>query len=197
MAHRLNFNKINRKVHFVASMIIVIFALFYSATGLIMSKFKWFPAHNITTTVNRYALNYQPDTTNLANFGNEIKQQYSISGRMDYYRNKNNSITFLINRPGINYEILVQPKLDSVVIKSIENHTVHEVSKRLHRMHAFKGGWVYVVWGIMYDITAIAFMLFAITGLIIWFKYRKVFKWGWIVLVPTLIFTLIMIYYLQ
>lgn len=197
MANWVIFNKINRRIHFFASIIIVIFALFYSVTGLIRSKINWFHADNITTTVDRYALNYQPDTTNLAHFGDEIKQQFSLSGRMEYFRNDNNSINYFIYRPGIRNEIVVLPNLDSIVIKRIEKYSIQEVSTRLHRMHGFNGGWKYVVWAILYDITAIAFMLFAITGLIIWIKHRKVFKWGWIVLIPTLILTMVLINYLR
>lgn len=197
MANWIKFNKFNRRIHFLASIIIVIFTLFYSATGLIVSKSNWFTDVKTTISVDRYALNYQPDTTNLAKFGNEIKQQFDISGRMEYHRNKNNSLSYLIYRPGFRHEILVKQKMDSIVIKRIENNYFTEVSKRLHRMHGFNGGWKYVVWGIIYDITAIAFILFAITGLLIWFKHRKTFKWGWIVLIPTLIFTLKMITYLS
>ncbi|HEY3387959.1 MAG TPA: PepSY-associated TM helix domain-containing protein [Prolixibacteraceae bacterium] len=197
MANWIIFNKINRRLHFFASIFIVVFALFYAFTGLIMSKYEWFPADEINIMVDRHALNYKPDTTNLANFGNEIKQQFALSGRMEYRHNNDNSISYLIVRPGIRNEILVHQDLDSIVIKRIENISIHEIAKRLHRTYGFKGGWIYVLWATMYDITAFAFILFAITGLIIWFKHRKIFRWGWVVLLPAMILALIMIYYLH
>ncbi len=197
MANWIIFNKINRRLHFFASIFIVVFALFYAITGLIISKYNWFPEGDISITVDRHALNYKPDTTNLSSFGNEIKQQFALSGRMGYQHNKDSSISYLIYRPGIRNEILVHQDLDSIVIKRIENTSIHEIAKRLHRTYGFKGGWKYILWAILYDITAFSFILFAVTGIIIWFKHRKVFRWGWFVLLPTIILAFIMIYYLH
>ena len=52
------------------------------------------------------------------------------------------------------------------------------------------GVWVYTAWAIYYDLSAIAFILFGITGIYMWFKNRKRYSSGWWYLAAGVLFPL-------
>lgn len=196
MVNRLNVNRLLRRVHFFASLMIFAFALLYIVTGYIISKHEWFPQGKESKITIIQPLNYFPDTTKLENFGNEIKNQFKISGRMDYKRNYKNEILFSYFRPGVNNFVVVHSKLDSITIVRTEMKTVREVSKRMHRMYGFKGGWIYVIWAILLDLAALSMIVFSITGVLIWYRMRHQFKYGWFFIVPFVILGIVMYIYL-
>lgn len=196
MANRLNFTRLLRSVHFFASLLIFAFALLYIVTGFILSKHEWFPHGVESKTTEVKALNYVPDTVRLENFGNEIKEQFNISGRMDYRRNSKNEILFSFYRPGENHFVTIHSELDSLAIQRVEMKSVHEVSKRMHRMHGFKGGAIYVIWAILLDLAALSMIIFSITGILIWYRSRQAYKYGWFFIVPFVILGIAMYVYL-
>lgn len=196
MANRLNTNKILRKLHFYASLPIFAFAILYIVTGYIVSRHDWFPQGVESKVTQVQPLNYLPDTTRLENFGLEIKEQFNISGRMDYRRNSKNEILFSFYRPGVNNFVVVHTALDSVTISRTEMKTVREVSKRMHRLHGFKGGTIYVIWAILLDLVALSMIVFSITGFLIWYRSRHMIKYGWFVIVPVVLLGIVMFVYL-
>lgn len=185
-----------RQVHFFASLLIFAFALLYIVTGYILSKHEWFPQGVESKVTQVLSLNYVPDTTRLEDFGNEIKAQFNVSGRMDYRRNSKNEILFSFYRPGVNHFVTVPSGLDSIVIQRVEMSTVREVSKRMHRLHGFKGGAIYVIWAILLDLAALSMIVFSITGIIIWYRSRHIFKYGWFFIVPFVILGIVMYVFL-
>jgi hypothetical protein len=52
---------------------------------------------------------------------------------------------------------------------------LHEI----HVLRGFKGGWAYTAWAVMYDISCLAMLIFAITGVVMWYRVRKRFRNGW------------------
>lgn len=197
MANRLNINKILRNIHFFASLFIFAFALLYIITGFITSKHEWFPHDPPSRVTKVQPLNYFPDTTKMENFGNEIKEQFNISGRMEYRRDYQKKIQFSFHRPGLDHLVSIHPALDSLTITKIELNTVYEVSKRIHRLHGFKGGLLYIIWAILLDLAALSMIIFSITGILIWYRSRKMFKYGWFFIIPFVILAIVMVVYLH
>ena len=196
MVDRIKIYKILGRTHFFAGILIFVFAFFYIITGLIISKHKWFPTGKETIQKHSYGLNFNPDTTQMEKFGDEIKQQFSISGRTDYTRNNKNEIVLNIFRPGNAYNIVVRKNLDSLTITHREKISFGEISTRLHRIHGFKGGPLYLIWGTLLDLSALAMIIFSVTGIIIWFRSRKRYKYGWFVLIPVMVLGVMMYLYI-
>ncbi|NJK86022.1 MAG: hypothetical protein HC906_08745 [Bacteroidales bacterium] len=73
----------------------------------------------------------------------------------------------------------------------------YEVNKRLHRIHGFSGGLIYVVWAILLDLAALASIIFSITGILIWFNSRRHFRLGWFFFILPLVLVIIMMFYLH
>lgn len=197
MANRVNLNRLLRSVHFFSSILIFAFVLLYIFTGLVMSKHEWFPHGEEAKVIQVKPLNYLPDTSKLENFGNEIKEQFGISGRMEYRRTSKNGIIYTFYRPGVRNVVNVHSALDSLTITRTEKLTFGEVSTRIHRLHGFKGGTLYLVWGVLVDLAAFSMIVFAVTGFWIWYRSRKVHQYGWLFIVPFVILATVMFIFLS
>lgn len=184
MAGRVRFHKINRDVHYVLSVIIIVFVLMYLFTGYTMIRHQWFPEGERREHSASFVLKERPDTSNMKAWGMKIRKEYNLNGRFTGpQRNWQNDWMFYIDRPGVNQGIQVHAALDSITITRIEQQSAGRILNRIHHLHAFDGGWKYILWGIYYDLSALALMLFSITGIILWYRLRRGFRWGWIFLV--------------
>jgi len=197
MANRLTYNKILRVIHLYLSMVLLLFALLYFVTGFVVSKHNWFPQGKDVKVTQVVPLIYRPDTTNLEQFGREIKQQFDISGRMNYSRNMQKEIIYSFSRPGMRHTVVVHANLDSLSITRFEKMTLGEVSKRIHRLHGFNGGTLYLIWAILLDLVAVSMILFSITGILLWLRARKLRTYGLWILIPTVVLAIVMFIFLS
>lgn len=169
----------------------------YIVTGYIMSNHNWFEGGEEQVVKKIMPLNYIPDTTRLAEFGNNIKEQFEISGRMTFSRTGKNEIQFTFIKPGERNKVVVQNSLDSVKITQTTKKSLQEISTRIHRVHGFEGGLLYKSWAILLDITAIAMILFSVTGILIWLRYSHLRKWGSVILISTILLGVFMYLFLK
>ena len=188
--------KILRKLHFFASLTLFMFALMYVMTGIVMSKYEWFPHAGDIKTEKSYPLAFTPDTTNLKALGRDLKDYLNISGRMNYQKNKKGDIIYTIQRPGEVHKVTLKSDLENLHVEKTENSTIGLISTRIHRIYGYHGGLLYVVWAILLDLTAISVIIFALTGIILWFRFRRYYKLGWFVLVPGFVLAMVMFIFL-
>ena len=60
---------------------------------------------------------------------------------------------------------------------------------RLHHFHGYHGELRYIVWAVMVDVTALAMIFFAISGVLLWYKLNRKRTLGWTLLVGTALLT--------
>lgn len=197
MLNRINSYKIIRKTHFITSVLIFALSLMYIITGFITSKHDWFDVGKDVKFSQSYPINFLPDTTNLRNLGKEIKREFNLSGRMNYNKNKKGEISFNIFRPGIVQHVKINKDLESLTITKTERKTFYEINKRIHRIHGFEGGPLYFFWGILLDLTAVSIIVFSVTGIFLWYRARKFYKFGWFILAPVFILGIIVFIFLK
>lgn len=162
-----------------------------------MSKINWFHHDKPQITTEVYPLNYSPDTTQMKQFGNEIKEQLDISGRMNYRRNGKNELVFAYNRPMVHNLVTVHPALDSLTVVRREMFSFVDANFQIHRIHGYQGGILYIIWAVLLDLTAISMIIFAITGFLIWYRHRKRFIYGWFIVIPSIALFIIMYLFLK
>ncbi len=197
MAGGINTNRLMRQIHLTASLLVFVFAMMYIFTGLVISKGNWFHHQSDTTTTTIYLLTYTPDTTRLNEFGKDIKKQLNISGRMSFRKNRKNEVVFTYYKPMVRNVVTVHSQLDSLTVVRTENINFHEANKRIHRVHGFEGGILYIIWGILLDLSAVSMIVFAVTGFLIWYRVRSHMKPGWIFFLLPFVLLLMMILYLK
>jgi hypothetical protein len=114
--------------------------------------------------------------------GSQIRADFNLKGRMTYSMNRQGIKTFTYFRPGNISTAQLNTEGNKIEILHRQSISAIRLAKGTHTMRKFGGGIAYFVWGIFLDLTAISFIIFPITGIVIWFQNRKVFAAGWILL---------------
>jgi hypothetical protein len=60
---------------------------------------------------------------------------------------------------------------------------------RLHHLSGFEGGKIYEIWGVMLDLVCVAMIVFALSGIYLWYKLTKRHLLGWLVLSASVCYT--------
>jgi hypothetical protein len=184
----MRFHKLIRKIHLIASMIMLSFMLVYVTTGIFMINHDLFTMPEIE--VNQFTMPVEkPMKGDPENYANYLKKTLDLKGRIFYRQEKNENWQFNINHPAKSYQITLTPTQDTLHIKeSSQQMTLYMVLHRIHILRGFEGGWAYTAWAVMYDTSCFAMILFATTGIIMWFRRRKQFRHGlWYLLAGILI----------
>ena len=97
--------------------------------------------------------------------------------------------------PGTEVRIVINNVTDSVVSTVHEKNAV-AVLHQFHRLRGYEGGWHYKLWAFAYDLSAVAMIVFALTGVYLWYKTERA-RWpGWLTLAAFTLFTAYTFYYL-
>ena len=180
MAGRVTFHKVIRKIHLVASMVLLTFMFFYTITGIINSNRKLFQIPEMKVTHTAIPVEVTMQEEDPKTYAKYLEDLLDALGRVEYQKDWNENWIFYFSFPGEDYQVILPPARDTLHIRqTLQKRTLFTISQRLHHMRGFTGGWQYTAWAIGYDITASSMILFAITGVIIWFRMRKKYRKGW------------------
>ncbi len=180
MSSRITFHKVIRKIHLVTSMILLAFLFFYAITGLIISNASFFQIPEVVVTNTDIPAGITFDENDPGAYSSYLEELLDVRGRTGYNKNQQGNWIFHFNFPGEDYQVTFSPDRDTLHVRqSLQKRTIFTVVRRIHGMRGFKGGWQYTAWAIFYDVTASAMVLFAITGMIIWYRIRKKYRYGW------------------
>ena len=196
MAGRIKFHKLSRQVHLFASFFMLIFMLLYTFTGFVMSKHEWFPHGPAEIEEQAYLSPFTADTSQIYELADEIALTYDLSGRVNHTYTWQKKLEITFNRPGHVSRVLFNHKLDSIHIKLEKKATFGEINTRIHRIHGFSGGALYATWAILLDLAGLSAILFGLTGIVMWYRVRKKFWYGWFFLIPPIIITILYFIYL-
>jgi hypothetical protein len=168
-----------RKIHLVASMIIFSFLVIYVITGLFNMNRNLFeipPVEQIhSKMLVEKTMEGAPEL-----YGKYLKERLGAKGRTEIVKDWQEDWLFHFNFPGDNYKVTLTPAQDTLHIqRSRQERTLITVLHEIHVLRGFKGGWAYTAWAVMYDISCLAMVVFAITGVLMWYRVRKRFRNGW------------------
>ena len=82
---------------------------------------------------------------------------------------------------GTRHEVVVSPGRDEVRVTTTRRPSAG-VIVGLHRLHKGGGGWKYDLWMVLYDAACLALILFAASGIYLWFKRTQKRALGWTLL---------------
>ncbi len=171
-----------RNLHLTSSILIIIFTALFLLSGFIMIKHRVFKAPVPVKHTTDLPLTIQFSRDSLV-FAKELKKTYKLHGRIEKPVKLNDGRwRFIYSRPANTQVAFVNASRDSVQIVQTVTHNYTPVLSRLHHLRGFRGGWKYAVWGILYDAAALSFIVFALTGILMWYKMKNRLKAGWIFL---------------
>ncbi|MGH7770298.1 MAG: PepSY-associated TM helix domain-containing protein [Candidatus Binatia bacterium] len=170
-----------RKIHLYTGLAILIFLVMYFVTGYPMIHYDWFPKPEPEKTTRTEPLRYTGPKEPEA-FANYLKETFDLRGKAIRRRQlPDGGWEFRFTRPGTFYEVLVPPSGDSARITTRSENAV-ETMTGFHKLHEYRGGVVYSVWTIFYDLASFSLIVFAFTGIYLWYRVTKKKLLGWIFL---------------
>jgi hypothetical protein len=194
MAARMRFSRAVRQIHLVSSMIMLSFMLVFVTTGLFMINHDLFRIPEIRVSQSTVAVT-EPMNGDPKDYARYLKKTLDIRGRTEYREDRHGNWIFHFNIPGEAFQVKLPPAQDSLYIQqSTQELNLYMVAHRIHILRGFRGGWEYTAWAVMYDVTCFAMVLFAVTGIIMWYRSRKQFRWGWWYLMAGILIPVLFIY---
>jgi len=160
-------------------MIILSFLLMYVITGLFLINRSLFEIPPVEVSKYKVPLD-KPMDGSPEQYAQYLKNKLDLKGRTSYKKEQNEKWRFYFDFPGNNHQVTITAAQDTLHIKrSQQEMTLFLVLQRIHVLRGFKGGWAYTAWAVMYDISCFAMLIFAVTGIVMWFRVRKRFRYGW------------------
>jgi uncharacterized protein len=188
-----------RKIHLYTGVILLVFVIMYFFTGIVMQHGEWFgkvdQKDRSIKTVEEHTLNYTGDRSPEV-MQAYLQEQFNLRGKPNPPKvEADGSTRYAFLRPGFNANALVNAAGDHVTVTRVE-HRFHNLMHGLHRTVGYNGGWLYWIWALMMDLTSIAMILFAITGIYMWYKLTRGNWLGWACLIVSFGYALSVILYL-
>jgi hypothetical protein len=187
------FNRI-RQIHLFAALILTMFILMYFVSGVVLIFEETFPGKDISVArVNTIipGIGTMKGDTLIAS----LEDHLNVSGRHQIRKDGDQTLVNFIH-PGMEGRIVVANDSDSVAAV-IHERNLNATLIQFHRLHGYHGGWRYWIWAFFYDLSALSMIVFAFTGVYLWYKTERV-KWpGWLLLGVTTFFVAFTLYYLQ
>ena len=171
-------HRIIRMIHLISSMILLVFLIMYTVTGIIITH-HGLPYGQQEISRSTILVERTMDSSP-SEYAKYLKNQYAYKGRYGYRQQENGNWDFHFQFPGEQVKVTLTPSQDTLFVETTEvDRTLMTIAHNLHALRGFTGGWVYTLWALYYDLSAIAFILFGITGIYMWFKNRKRYPSGW------------------
>jgi len=191
----LNLYEWIRKTHLYVAMVLLTFVVMYFITGYVMLHPSLPRAQDPQKVTTRLSIDL-PEGADPEDLSVILQDKLEFPGKRIPPRVfKDGRIRYLYYRPGESFEATLSATRDSVVVV----HTVEGMRRTLfglHRMHNYGGGWLYDIWVLLYDLASLSLILFALTGVYMWFKLTKHRMVGWIFLATGYGYTLATVLYL-
>lgn len=194
---RINMYHAIRKIHLFAAFILTVFVLMYFVTGFIMIFEKTFKRSDSSITTLRGkipGINTHSDDRLIS----VLRSSFKINGQYQIRRNKTQTVVDF-RHPGTEAQVIISPESDSIKVITKKKNAVATMH-HFHRLHGYHGGLNYIAWAVFYDLSSFSMILFAITGVYLWFKTERL-KWpGWLIIFAFtffLAFTVVYLCYLE
>lgn len=170
-----------RKVHLYAGLSLFTFVLMYFVTGYPIIHHDWFDEGEPLRS-ERQADVSQPPGEPLKEYAVWLQDELGLAGKRTGARKlKDGRWKFEYWRPGTLHEVHV----------SADGATAHIATRQeswrttlvgFHRMHNYGGGWLYDIWVVFYDLASASLIVFAFSGIYLWWRLTRRRLWGWICL---------------
>lgn len=187
------FNRI-RQIHLFAAFTLTVFVLMYFVTGLVMIFEENFQRKdNSVTSVTKEIPGIRTalgDTLVTA-----IRQHFDVRGQYQIRQAKERTV-ISFRHPGMEATVVVPNHSDDVTVTTKSKNFIAALHQ-FHRIHGYYGGWNYRIWAFVYDLSALSMIVFAITGVYLWYKTERI-RWpGWLILTAFTFFIAFTLYYLR
>lgn len=183
-----------RRLHLYCTFFLAGFILMYFITGFVMVFEENF--RRTETEIQQIKKPISKDLlSNKHSLVRWLNQELEIQGQYQIEQNAND-VTIYFSHPGTLTSVKVVNGVDTAFI-TVKKGNVYSAMHDFHRLHGFTGGMNYTVWGVFNDFSAMAMILFAFSGLYLWWKTTTKRLVGMLVLLSFTVMTALTIMYLM
>lgn len=173
-----------RRIHLFTALFLMTFVVMYFATGYTMVHEGLLDNPDPEKKTRAARLKYKGEKTPEA-YALHLQEAFGLAGkRLPPQRLEDGRWKFEYFRPGRFYEAVVSAAGDSVRITESREH-LRRTLTGFHRMHGYGGGWLYDGWVVCYDLASASLILFALTGIYMWYKLTQRRLLGWLLLLAS------------
>jgi hypothetical protein len=184
-----------RRLHLFTGLGLLLFILMYFVTGYVMIHSQWFGNSQPKTLVHTEPLEFPPGLSE-EGMSRYLQERFDLRGQPgSVNRRPDGSRRFTFGRPGTAVEALVDAGGRQVTLTE-KKLPFRGTANGFHRLRGYRGGAFYMVWAALYDLASAALILFAITGIFLWYQ-STLLRWpGLLCLAASFGFTASMVVYL-
>lgn len=192
MAARLTTYSVFNLLHRYAGLSLVTFILMYFLSGFIMTHHQWFKGPELETVEKRQ--NFRtPVNMGMDELAVFLQDSFDLRGyRQQPNLRSDSTVAFRFYHPGMLQEATLDLREDILLIK-IRPQNFAQTITAFHRIHRYGGGGIYDLFVVMMDLTSFSMILFAVTGVYLWFKVIRAKILGWSILIASLLFTILVV----
>jgi len=178
-----------RRTHLFAALVLFIFVLLYSVSGYLL-EFPLSPLLTASQTLVRvepFQYAGDMDSPRLAEY---VKSTYDLHGKLGKaeFDKKTGTRHFVFVGIKGYFDARISKDVKQVTLAIRPNSFLWALI-RMHHLAGFEGGAIYETWGVMLDLVAVALVLFALSGIYLWYKLTKRRALGWIMLAISIAYT--------
>jgi hypothetical protein len=170
-----------RRVHLYTAMSLLVFIGMYFISGWVMIHRDLTGDQEPVEQKTRIAFDL-PVGIGPMDLSGYLQDKLDIPGqRKDPTPFEDGRIRYIYFRPGENYRVIISASRDSALIV----HRTEGARRTLTGMHGLRGyggGWVYDIWVALMDLSSLSMILFAGTGIYLWYTLKPERTLGWMTL---------------
>lgn len=183
-----------RRLHLFAAFLLAAFILMYFVSGFVMIFEDEFEREDVQVEKIRQSISAtQPFSKD--SLVHWVKQKFNIHGQYEVRLDTQQAIVNFWH-PGTVTEVKVSYPDDSVYV-TIKKGNLNTILNHFHRLNGYQGGMNYYAWAFMCDLSASSMIVFAVSGLYLWYKTERKRLAGWVVLITFTTLTAMTIIYLM
>jgi hypothetical protein len=166
-----------RKIHLYSGLIILAFLMMYFVSGYMMAHRPWFltasrPPMTQTATLQ------SADALPADQLAAEVKAQLGLVGRIQFPQKQPADLTrFWVNRPGTMVRVEVPARERQIHVTTQRVGLVGTLIM-LHKVNGYDDQWLFDAYALFCDLAGLSMILFALSGVYLWWKRAKNRTWG-------------------
>ncbi len=185
-----------RRMHLFTGLVLLVFVLMYFISGYVLIHEHWFGGREPKVTKRVESLDV-PLRASDALLASQVQDRFHLSGQSSTPEHRKDGwVRISYVRPGRTFQVAINPEGKQVTITR-NDFGFAGVANGMHRLRGYHGGWVYWLWAAMYDLASAGLIVFAITGIVLWYQSTSRRLAGWLCLAAGFGFTAAMIAYLM
>ena len=175
-----------RTIHLYAGLVLCLATAMYAFSGFVILHGDWFEDREAERKIAIKGYGQAPPEEGYTKeqavaLAAELVELHGLRGRPKTPQQwKDGTWFFAYQRPGVVEEmkILRQHRVEIL----IKEAGFAGFMNRLHHFHGYGGGRRFWLWGLLVDVTSAAMILFAASGVYMWYVLKKDRRLGWVIL---------------